>query len=353
MRKSLNSKQRQLRKSGNELLPNDAAELQRVSTEQQALQKHLEAARKQARQHSMLIQEYETKQRQQNPQLAQQSVINQQQITSNQTVFAQNQNIGQGQQVQQQGTINRPMQLGLQGATIQQQQTLIRTQQTVIGADGQPISQQRIGLVTSPLNAQGRLVTQGGRTLVIEQAGGPQPQLVRQLGGAGVQERGQAGPAMGQFAGRPAAAGARQPGARPAMSPLHVQSPLAPQSPLHQLTSPMQSPLHSQQSPLHHTSQSPLHPSTQSPLHTQHRQCTRNKLRCRSTPRCPSSRRCTRSNLQCICNSRRCTRNSLPCTRRCRLNTFCNNCKLRGPAPNYRRPAGVLRYINNRRFRVL
>ena len=55
---SLNSKQRQLRKSGNELLPNDAAELQRVSTEQQALQKHLEAARKQARQHSMLIQVY-------------------------------------------------------------------------------------------------------------------------------------------------------------------------------------------------------------------------------------------------------------------------------------------------------
>lgn len=53
---SLNSKQRQLRKSGNELMPNDAAELQRISTEQQALQKHLEAARKQARQHTMLIQ---------------------------------------------------------------------------------------------------------------------------------------------------------------------------------------------------------------------------------------------------------------------------------------------------------
>lgn len=53
---SLNSKQRQLRKSGNELMPNDAVELQRVSTEQQALQKHLEAARKQARQHSMLMQ---------------------------------------------------------------------------------------------------------------------------------------------------------------------------------------------------------------------------------------------------------------------------------------------------------
>lgn len=53
---SLNSKQRVLRKSGNELQPNDAAELQRVSTEQQALQKHLDAARKQARQHTMLIQ---------------------------------------------------------------------------------------------------------------------------------------------------------------------------------------------------------------------------------------------------------------------------------------------------------
>ncbi|XP_075971400.1 uncharacterized protein LOC142973507 isoform X2 [Anticarsia gemmatalis] len=284
IRKSLNSKQRQLRKSGNELLPNDAAELQRVSTEQQALQKHLEAARKQARQHSMLVQEYETKQRQQNPQLAQQTVINQQQITTNQTVFAQNQNINQGQQVQQQGTINRPMQLGLQGATIQQQQTLIRTQQTVIGADGQSISQQRIGLVTSPLNAQGRLL-QGGRTLVIEQAGAPQQQLVRQL--SGVQERPQSVGGMVQF-GQQQLAGVRgsmqsgsqtprPPGARPAMSPLHVQSPhsqsplhsLAPQSPLHHLTSPMQSPLHSQQSPLHHTSQSPLHPSTQSPLHTQ------------------------------------------------------------------------------------
>lgn len=60
---SLNSKQRQLRKSGNELMPNDAAELLRVSTEQQALQKHLEAARKQARQHSMLIQVRKKKKR--------------------------------------------------------------------------------------------------------------------------------------------------------------------------------------------------------------------------------------------------------------------------------------------------
>ncbi|XP_026321911.1 uncharacterized protein LOC113231673 isoform X2 [Hyposmocoma kahamanoa] len=280
---SLNSKQRQLRKSGNELMPNDAAELQRVSTEQQALQKHLEAARKQARQHSMLIQEYETKHRQQNPQLAQQTVIGQQQqITTNQTVFTQNQNMAQSPQMQQQNTITRPMQLGIQGAGIQQQQTLIRTQQ-VINSDGQ-LSQQRIGLVTSPLNAQGRIL-QGGRTLVIEQSGAPQQQLVRQL--SGVQERPQSMGGMVQF-GQQQMAGVRNtipagsqtprpPGSRPAMSPLHVQSPhsqsplhsLAPQSPLHHLTSPMQSPLHSQQSPLHHTSQSPLHPSTQSPLHTQ------------------------------------------------------------------------------------
>ncbi|KAL4711710.1 hypothetical protein ACJJTC_003477 [Scirpophaga incertulas] len=282
IRKSLNSKQRQLRKSGNELQPNDAAELQRVSTEQQALQKHLDAARKQARQHTMLIQEYETKQRQQNPQLVQQGVINQQQLP-NQTVFSQNQNIGQNSQMQQ-TTINRPMQLGLQGANLQQQQTLIRTQQTVIGSDGQPMTQQRIGLVTSPLNTQGRIL-QGGRTLVIEQAGTPQQQLVRQL--SGVQERSQSVTGIVQFGQqqisgvRNAMQSANQPqrpqGARPAMSPLHVQSPhsqsplhsLAPQSPLHHLTSPMQSPLHSQQSPLHHTSQSPLHQSTQSPHHTQ------------------------------------------------------------------------------------
>ncbi|XP_039749475.1 histone-lysine N-methyltransferase 2C-like isoform X1 [Pararge aegeria] len=282
IRKSLNSKQRQLRKSGNELMPNDAAELQRVSTEQQALQKHLEAARKQARQHSMLIQEYDTKQRQQNPQLTQQTIINQQQI-SNQTVFAQNQNINQSQQMQQQATINRPMQIGLQGTTIQQQ-TLIRTQQTVLGSDGQPLPQQRIGLVTSPLNTQGRIL-QGARTLVIEQTGSPQQQLVRQL--SGVQDRPQSVSGIVQFNQQQMAnvrnnmpVGNQTPrpsNQRPVMSPLHVQSPhsqsplhsLAPQSPLHPMASPMQSPLHSQQSPLHHTSQSPLHSATQSPHHTQ------------------------------------------------------------------------------------
>lgn len=53
---SLNSKQRQLRKNGNELAEKDAIELQRVTGEQNVLQKHLEAARKQSRQHSMVMQ---------------------------------------------------------------------------------------------------------------------------------------------------------------------------------------------------------------------------------------------------------------------------------------------------------
>ncbi|KAG5897188.1 hypothetical protein JTB14_022544 [Gonioctena quinquepunctata] len=60
-RKSLNSKQRQLRKSGNQLTETDAAELQRISAEQAILQKHLESSRKQTRQHGMLIQEYRNK----------------------------------------------------------------------------------------------------------------------------------------------------------------------------------------------------------------------------------------------------------------------------------------------------
>ena len=53
---SLNSKQRQLRKSGNELAEVDALELQRISREQSVLQKHLDASRKQSRQHGMLMQ---------------------------------------------------------------------------------------------------------------------------------------------------------------------------------------------------------------------------------------------------------------------------------------------------------
>lgn len=53
---SLNSKQRQLRKSGNELAEADAMQLHQVTSEQAVLQKHLESARKQSRQHSMLVQ---------------------------------------------------------------------------------------------------------------------------------------------------------------------------------------------------------------------------------------------------------------------------------------------------------
>ncbi|XP_024080404.1 histone-lysine N-methyltransferase 2D-like isoform X6 [Cimex lectularius] len=66
VRKSLNSKQRQLRKNGNELTQKDALELQRVTVEQTGLQKHLEAARKQSRTHSIIIQEYQNKQDQKN-----------------------------------------------------------------------------------------------------------------------------------------------------------------------------------------------------------------------------------------------------------------------------------------------
>ncbi|XP_076251798.1 uncharacterized protein LOC143191021 isoform X3 [Rhynchophorus ferrugineus] len=66
-RKSLNSKQRQLRKSGNQLSEADSIELQRISAEQAILQKHLESSRKQCRQHGMLIQEYRNKQQLKNP----------------------------------------------------------------------------------------------------------------------------------------------------------------------------------------------------------------------------------------------------------------------------------------------
>lgn len=61
---SLNSKQRVLRKSGNELTESDAAELQRITSEQTILQKHLDTSRKQHRQHGILIQEYQNKQQQ-------------------------------------------------------------------------------------------------------------------------------------------------------------------------------------------------------------------------------------------------------------------------------------------------
>ncbi|XP_044258429.1 histone-lysine N-methyltransferase 2C-like isoform X2 [Tribolium madens] len=62
LRKSLNSKQRQLRKSGGQLADADANELQRIAAEQAILQKHLDSSRKQSRQHGLLLQEYRNKQ---------------------------------------------------------------------------------------------------------------------------------------------------------------------------------------------------------------------------------------------------------------------------------------------------
>lgn len=56
MRKSMNSKQRVARKQGNELSEHDSIELQRITAEQQALQKLLESSRKQNKQHMAIIQ---------------------------------------------------------------------------------------------------------------------------------------------------------------------------------------------------------------------------------------------------------------------------------------------------------
>ncbi|XP_046637782.1 histone-lysine N-methyltransferase 2C-like isoform X5 [Daphnia pulicaria] len=61
-RKSLNSRQRQLRKNNQELNDADAGELDRITTEQQGLQKQLDQVRRQARQHTMLVQDYRNKQ---------------------------------------------------------------------------------------------------------------------------------------------------------------------------------------------------------------------------------------------------------------------------------------------------
>ncbi|XP_063990116.1 histone-lysine N-methyltransferase 2C-like isoform X3 [Diachasmimorpha longicaudata] len=64
VKKSLNSKKRQLIKAGNELTESDAIELKRISDEAAALQKFLEPSRKQFRQHNILAQEYQNKQQQ-------------------------------------------------------------------------------------------------------------------------------------------------------------------------------------------------------------------------------------------------------------------------------------------------
>lgn len=61
-RKALNSKQRQLKKSGNDLPENDTLELNKVTEEQTIVQKQLENARKQSRQHSTVMKDYNSKQ---------------------------------------------------------------------------------------------------------------------------------------------------------------------------------------------------------------------------------------------------------------------------------------------------
>lgn len=66
-KKFLNTKQRQAKKTGGELSEADAAELLKVSNEQSIIQKQLEGARKQSRQHNILLQDYRAKRNLQNP----------------------------------------------------------------------------------------------------------------------------------------------------------------------------------------------------------------------------------------------------------------------------------------------
>lgn len=61
-RRALNSKQRQLKKGGNDLTKEDNDELNRITIEQTGVQKQLDNARKQSRQHSLLFNEYKNKQ---------------------------------------------------------------------------------------------------------------------------------------------------------------------------------------------------------------------------------------------------------------------------------------------------
>ncbi|KFB47865.1 AGAP011192-PA-like protein [Anopheles sinensis] len=61
VKKQLNTKQRHLRKQGNELTDNDAKELQKITADHGIIQKQLENARRQQRQHSVILQDYKTK----------------------------------------------------------------------------------------------------------------------------------------------------------------------------------------------------------------------------------------------------------------------------------------------------
>lgn len=81
-RKSLNSKQRMLKKAGNDLTESDTIELNKVTADQTIVQKQLENARKQSRQHTLIIQDYKNKQQQRNfnksiaqPQVQQQQMV--------------------------------------------------------------------------------------------------------------------------------------------------------------------------------------------------------------------------------------------------------------------------------------
>lgn len=74
-RKSLNSKKRVLNKAGNDLTQQDTADLVRVTAQQTAVQKQLESARKQSRQHGLVMQDYKTKHQQQQQQQQQAKMI--------------------------------------------------------------------------------------------------------------------------------------------------------------------------------------------------------------------------------------------------------------------------------------
>lgn len=67
-RKSLNSKQRILKKSGNDLAEVDNIELNKTMADLAIMQKQLESARKQARQHGLVVQDYKSKQQARMPQ---------------------------------------------------------------------------------------------------------------------------------------------------------------------------------------------------------------------------------------------------------------------------------------------
>lgn len=60
-KKALNSKQRQLKKTGNVLPEPDASELAKITSDQNFYQKQLENARKQSRQHTLVVTDYNTK----------------------------------------------------------------------------------------------------------------------------------------------------------------------------------------------------------------------------------------------------------------------------------------------------